>query len=446
MRALVHVDCPSPPAPLSFARTFLAWARRANDEERADAANALARAYLHSGLAPAAREEVAVAMAALLDDRSVAVRRALAEALAGARETPRRFAVALANDAPEVAAPILARSPALSDAELVDCAALGDLSAQCAIARRRGLGPGPAAALAEVGEREAALALLENPDAVPIASALRRIVERFGDDADILDAVFRHRAAPASVKAEIAITKAKALGDKAAASGAISAERALRIGRDAQDQALCAIAASCDGEERAALVRTLRARGALSLALLMRSLLEGRREFFAAALADLSGQPYARAAGLARASSGQGFAALALRAGLPRHALPAFRAALRAIETFGARGPEGLKLRLIEATAAACEARGDPKLAPILALLWRFAGEAAKAEARDLRRNAARGKPPLPPELIFSPPANDAGAARSANFGGRAHAALVPPMRATAEGGTSRASAAGRAA
>jgi len=446
LRSLATIDSPSPPAAPSFARAFLAWARKANDEQRADAASAIARAYLHSGLTPEQRDEVAVVMTVLLDDRSVAVRRALAEALAPARETPRAIAVALANDASEVAAPLLARSPALTEAELVDCVALGDVVAQCAIARRRGLGPGPAAALAEVGERDAALALIENPGADLTEGALRRIVERFGDGADIREAVCRHRASPARLKAEIAIANAKALTESAGASGGMSAERAARVGRAAQDKALCEIAAACNGEERAALVQTLRTQGALTIALLLRSLLGGKLDFFAAALAELSGQPYERAVGLAWASRGQGFAALALKAGLPRHALPAFRAALSAIETYGGTGPEGLKLRLIEEAAAACEARRDPRLEPILALLWRLAGEAARGQARELARQATRAKPPLPPDLIFSPPANDEGAAPPVVLECEAHAALVPPVRVAAEFAVSQALGLGQAA
>ena len=446
MRALATIDSPPMAAASPFARAFLAWARKANDDERADAASALARAYLHCELSLENRDGVAIAMTALLDDRCVAVRRALAEALAGARDAPRPIAVALANDASEVAAPLLARSPALTDAELVDCAAVGDVAAQSAIARRLGLGAGPAAALAEVGARDAALALIENPTAELTDSALRRIVERLGDDADIRRAISRHPGAPADLKAEIAIADARALSRSAAAGGEMSAKRAARLGREAQDRALCEIAAACGAEERPALVRTLRARGALTIALLLRSLLGGKRELFATALANLSGQPYARAMGLARAHAGQGFAALALKAGLSRHALPAFRAALGAIETYGGAGSAGLKLRLIEETAAACEARRDPKLAPVLALLWRWAGEAAKGQARDLARRPAQPRPPLPPGLALAPPANDARAEPTLAADDDGQAALAPPIRAAALDAVSRALAGGRKA
>jgi hypothetical protein len=154
------------PAPFfarhDIVRRFLAWAQRAGAEERAEAANALARAYLYSDLTPSIRAEAALAMTSLLDDPSTLVRRALAEALGGASEAPRHVIRGLAGDRSDVAAAVLQRSPVLTDADLADCAALADVVAQCAIARRPNLGPGAAAALSEIGERDAILTLLSN--------------------------------------------------------------------------------------------------------------------------------------------------------------------------------------------------------------------------------------------------------------------------------------------
>ncbi len=117
-------------------RRFLAWAARAYPHERADAVNALARAYLHSPLPPEARADAEIALTRMLDDPEPLVRRALAEAFAGAHEAPRHIVLALAADVSEVARVVLAQSPLLGDADLVDCAGYGDAVAQRAIARR----------------------------------------------------------------------------------------------------------------------------------------------------------------------------------------------------------------------------------------------------------------------------------------------------------------------
>ena len=72
---------------------------------------------------------------------------------------------ALANDSSEVASIVLARSPLLSEAELVDCVATADSFAQTAIALRPWVSSQVCAALAEVGALEALLALASNPGA-----------------------------------------------------------------------------------------------------------------------------------------------------------------------------------------------------------------------------------------------------------------------------------------
>ena len=381
-----------------MAPRFLAWAQRAGAADRAAAASALARAYLHADLTGAERRECSVAMAALLDDRQVEVRRALAEAFAASRRAPRALVVALANDRSEIAAPLLARSPLLTDAELVDAVAAGDDTTQCALARRPFLGPGPVAALAEVGTRDAALALIDNPDAALGHGTLRRLFERFGDDADVRLALASRADLPAALKAEIAIAEA------GAPEG--FSEGAARV-RAARDATLAMIAASCPETELSSLVQLLRVRGALTMALLLRSLAGGERAFFAASLAELSGLPYARAAGFVRDPGGAGFAVAARKAGFPKHSLPVFRAALASIGDLRATEGPGLKADVVGAVIRACEAWGDPSLAPFLALLWRFAAEAARADARN-KSPMPVAMPALPPSLDFAPANDDA--------------------------------------
>ena len=377
------------------------------------------------------KAEAELALAALADDPSPDVRRALAEALAGANDAPRHLVIALAHDQSDVASPLLARSRLLSDAELVDCIAVGDAVAQCAIARRPGLGAGPAGALAELGGREAAVALIGNLDAQVTPGMLRRIFERFGDGAEARGALLARSDLPASLQAEIAIVTAKALTDFTIAAGWLGEGRAQRIARDAREDAVVSIAAESEGDERAELVRTLRERGALTMALLLRSLLGGELGFTAAALADLSGVKPARAAAFLREPHGQGFAALALKAGLPKHAILAFRAALAAIDLHGPQCGAGLKPGLVKAVIAACEARGDPALQPILSLMWRFAAEAARTEALGNPRAATR----LPPSLDFSP-ANDEWSAPPLAVPFRSQPALAQPLLAAPSAAT----------
>ena len=399
------------PAPFfarhDIVRRFLAWAQRAGAEERAEAASALARAYLHSDLTPSMRAEAALAMTSLLDDPSASVRRALAEALGGASEAPRHVILALAGDQSDVAAAVLQRSPVLTDADLVDCAALADVVAQCAIARRPNLGLGAAAALSEVGERDAILTLVANLSVDLPAGPVRRLLERFGDDPEVREALLQRPSLPADSRARIAVATARDLS--ATTTQWLSRERAERVAREARDRTISSIAASCEGDERTELVRALRECGALTPALLLRSLLGGERGLLHEALAELSGLPLSRVAAFALNPRGEGFAALANRAGLKSHVLPAFTAALAAIKTHGGEAGEGLKLSLVQRVIDECERRDDPALGKVLALLWRFAAEAARVEAAGFAGEAIARQ--LPCSLDFSPANDDAGGA-----------------------------------
>src|SRR5690606_38445259 len=96
------------------------------------------------------------------------------------QKAPRVVVHALAADQPEVALPVLERSPLLLEDDLVDLVATGHREAQITIAGRPMLPPSIAAAIAEVAVAEACLTLLENANAAIPAFSIDRIVERFG--------------------------------------------------------------------------------------------------------------------------------------------------------------------------------------------------------------------------------------------------------------------------
>jgi uncharacterized protein (DUF2336 family) len=143
-------------------RQFLQWVRQAPPGERAEATSALARAYLYSDLSPDDLAAAEGAMIMLLDDPSPLVRRALSEVFTSCEQAPQVVVHALAADQPDVALPVLEFSPLRED-DLVDLIATGRAEAQIAVAKRCLLTRGAAAAMAEVGEADACLALLENP-------------------------------------------------------------------------------------------------------------------------------------------------------------------------------------------------------------------------------------------------------------------------------------------
>jgi len=398
---------PEQAAPASIVRRFLVWAQAADAGERADAASALARAYRYSEFPEALRREAVVALTAVLDDKSILVRRALAEALASAEDAPRHIVLALAHDQPEVAAIMVARSPVLNDADLVDCAAIGDDYVQMELARRTPLGLGAAAALAEIGCRDSVLALLENHDAHVTAVALRRIAERFSEDGEIREALLERAWLPASLRCDLVAATAQALSPLAAAFG-LGAHRIERLMKDACEEGAILVAGDAEGDDLARLIRHLRDSGGLTVSLLIRGLVSGDSGFFQAAAAELSGLPPARVSAFIRAPNGPGFAALYRRTGLPAHYFPAFRAGAAAAIEFGPAS-KGAAQQIAARIIARCEAEGAPGLDRLLSLLRRLEVQGALQEARafaaEVVAEQERGqRAPPPPALVAAEP------------------------------------------
>ncbi len=369
-------------------RQFLNFAQSANASRRAEAAGALARAYLYADLDPSNRREAETTLTALADDPSPLVRRALAENLASADEAPRALVSALACDQSEVSVPILARSPLLGDAELIDCAAIGDVYAQTAIALRARVSGCVAAALAEIGARDAAVALAVNVGADLPEFSLRRMIERFGDDGEMREALLARPWLPATVRADLVAAATASLSAFVVGRGWLSDARAGRLAREERDKAnvlIVAEAAEQDGRRGVRdLVRHLCVSGQLTASLLLRALLSCNRDLFEAALAELSGLREDRVTGLTRDCRGAGFAALYARAGLPEKFLPAFRAALVAVNAAApSMGADPrLSLAITGHVLAACDALDDRDLGPLTALLRRFEREATLEDAR----------------------------------------------------------------
>jgi uncharacterized protein (DUF2336 family) len=129
---------------------------------RADAAHALARAYLYSDVDEETRSAMEAAMTVLLDDPARDVRFALADALASSPAAPRHVLLTLATDQMDVATLVLSRSPVFIDAELVDIVAASCERLQIAIAGRPLVSSSVSAAIAEVGEMATCRILLLN--------------------------------------------------------------------------------------------------------------------------------------------------------------------------------------------------------------------------------------------------------------------------------------------
>jgi uncharacterized protein (DUF2336 family) len=367
-------------------RQFLHWVRTASPGERAEATSALARAFLFSDLTPDDRAAAEGAMIMLLDDPSPLVRKALAQVLASSQKAPPAVIQSLAADQPEVAVPVIERSPLFIDADLVDLVATGGPAVQAAVARRAPLQCAVAAAVAEVGSAEACLLMLENPDAEIALFSVDRMVERFGHVAAIREALFERDDLPAPTRQALVCKLSATLADFVTARAWLEAERAHRVAQEACEKATVALAAESPARETRSLIRHLCQNGQLTAGLVLRALLSGNVNLFEEALAELSGLPVWRVRGYVHDNRGAGFRAVYDKAGLPVSTWPAFRSAIEAMREVGPFAEPGgastLKRRMIERVLTGCEKAEIGEIEPLLTLLRRFATEAAREEAR----------------------------------------------------------------
>jgi uncharacterized protein (DUF2336 family) len=368
---------------------FLDGIRSGSATQRAEATRALANAYLYSDLSTHDARGAEGAMLMLLDDPSPLVRRALAEALAVNPNAPPAVVLALAADQPQIAAVVLAVSPLFVDADLVDAVATGAEAAQAAIASRAELPRSVSGAIAEVGCADACLLLVQNPGADIAPLSIDRMVARFGDVAALREALLaRYDIAP-STRLALVAKVSESLVDFVARRRWLNAERARLVAREACEKATVTVAAETPGVQMRPLVHHLRVSGQLTAGLILRALLSGNVTLFEEALAELSGMPTKRVGTVIHYGGGTSLRALFDRAGLPPSTYPAFKQAIEAMRegdlTSEPGGSAKLKRRMIERVLTGCENEALDELAPLLTLLRRFATEAAREEARQLR-------------------------------------------------------------
>lgn len=270
-------------------QAFLRWAEKARANDRASAASALARAYLKSDMVESERQAAVVAMTYLLDDPAPQVRLALAEALAASSAAPRLLILSLAEDQLEIAAAVILRSPVLTEADMVDLVGRGAGHTRPLIAARPDLGFGVAAALAEVGNADDVLILLENDRVSLPRLSLRRIAERHGSDSRIRSNLLDREALPADSRHLLLRSVSDALSDCGLIRAIMGVDNATRVAEEAQAAAAVEIAGHARADECAALVEHMRKDGRLTPAFLMQTLCGGRTLFFSSAIASLSG-------------------------------------------------------------------------------------------------------------------------------------------------------------
>jgi uncharacterized protein (DUF2336 family) len=295
---------------------FLKWIHTAKVNERAAAASALARAYVQHDLPFEDRCAAEAALTLLLDDPSAKVRKAMAEALALSRHAPLQVVGALASDQPEVASVVLARSPLLTDADLIERVASGQKTIQKLIADRPAVSMELSAAIAEIGEAEACRTLVGNEGAEIAPLSFRRMAERHGHVGALREALIADRRLPADCRYMLLVKLGDALKGSPLVVALMGATRAERVLKDACVKASLTLIDGTAAEDYAALITHLRVRGDLTASFIIRAVAHGKVDFFGSVLVALAGQSAERVRSLLATGSDVALSAVFRSAGL----------------------------------------------------------------------------------------------------------------------------------
>ncbi len=380
-------------------KSFLAWMEDASAQERGEAVSMLAQAYLAGALGGDTPEAVEAALTLILDDPSPNVRRVLAMAFADRLDAPRHIVLHLARDQAEVSAMLIARSPLLTEADLIDLAGNGEKLALCAIALRQDVTVRIAHAVVEREEEKSTCALVSNRMAEISERDMLVLLDAFGRSARLRELLLRRGNLPPSVRHRLMLATAGNLGGFLVDGGFLDGKRNKRMLDETLQQGTIAIArgAADDLDDFVAYLRTT---GQLTPGLLLRGGLEGDLPFIASALAELCDMQRDRIESILTSRADGPISAIVRRAGLAAFLAPVMVAVIRAAATLptSERG-KGLSLVVLHAAQAACASVSGEDAIRLMALLRRHEADAARAQSRlmaeELRQSVIAERGPV---------------------------------------------------
>jgi uncharacterized protein (DUF2336 family) len=383
---------------------FLNWAETAPTHLRAKAAAAMAKAYLTGRFSSTERDDAEAALTLLADDPELEVRLAVADMLSRSPDAPRHIMTMLIADQPEVAMPVLARSPVFIDAELVDIVATGSPAQQIAIACRNPVSAAISAAVAEVGVVEAIVALLMNESAKVSPPFLHRIAERHLECDEVQKQLAERDDLQPGTRLLLLEKAGERLREKYAAREWLPDANIDAMVREQFDKAVISFAATISQSELQALIGELIRTGRLSTAFMLRAVCLGNISMFASALSQLARVPFGRVEAILGERPGNAFTALYKQAGLPDAAYGVFADLLdawrRRIESEEEEVAEKLPCLVMREVLATYRNSSNAKLDGLLVLLRSIAAETERENARmEINRIAERARNRARPSL-----------------------------------------------
>ncbi len=250
----------------------------------------IAGVYRDETLTSDEREIAHAIINAVLPDAELDFRRRLADTLKDTPHLDRGIARRLAEDVLEVARPILAESLALADADLVGVIESRSIEHARVIATRRELSAEVSTALIRTDDETVVLRVAANENAAIPTAAYHRILDRFGEQATITDAVAQRRALPMAVAERMTTIVTGRLLERMIDKYNLEPARVSAIIEHGRENILLtSFAPGQRAEEMRALIEALHQNGLLSSTLVLRAFCLGNFAFVLPALSLQAG-------------------------------------------------------------------------------------------------------------------------------------------------------------
>jgi uncharacterized protein (DUF2336 family) len=261
-------------------------------------------------------------------DVELAVRRALSHSLRLARQLPNDVAVRLANDVEAVALPILADSPVLTEADLIEIVNRGSAKKQEAIAGRSDVSEPLADTLVSVADEAAVAVLVANANARIAEASLGKAVDRFADSNRVKAGLVHRTDLPPTIAERLVVMVSETLQSYLVSHHALSASLATDIVMQSRERATLHLSLGSSEQELERLVRQMHRHHRLTPTLVLRALCMGDMAFFEVAMAVMAKILVMNARILIQDAGPKGLESLYEQAGMPPRLFAAVRVAL----------------------------------------------------------------------------------------------------------------------
>jgi len=300
-----------------------------SDDARAQVAEKVARQIDTVLLSDEERSLANSILRIMVGDAALRVRKALAEALSHSEHVPHDIALDLARDIEEVALPMLVSSPVLGDEDLIEIVKAGNAAKQVAIAGRTRVSQDVAQAIVASNNDNAARVLVKNDGADLSETTYRDILDIYGQDEVIKQAMAERPELPMSISERLINMVSGRLKKYLIERHALSERQANLLTEDTRERAtvdLLEQAADVDDIEK--FIRHLKKNKRLTPSLIVRAVCTGDVRFFETAMAVLAKIPVKNAQMMIHDNGRLGLRAIFNRTGMPLVYFPIFRVAI----------------------------------------------------------------------------------------------------------------------